>query len=53
MKAVSLVMQHITRIARNQMIFTSLEQNSTKDNPVRFIDAFVKNVQLGALGFEL
>ncbi len=35
------------------MVFTCLEQNITKDNPVRFIDAFVENVDLGALGFEL
>jgi transposase len=53
MKSVSSMMHYITGIARNQMTFTSLEQNSTKDNPVRFIDAFVENVDLGALGFEL
>lgn len=46
-------MQHIIGVARNQMIFTSLEQNISDDNPVRFIDAFVENIDLGALGFEL
>ena len=37
------MMQHITGIARNQMVFTSLEDPISKDNPVRFIDAFVEN----------
>jgi len=46
-------MQHILGVARNQMIFTSLEQNVSDDNPVRFIDAFVENIDLEALGFEL
>ena len=47
------MMQHITGIARNQMVFTSLEDSISKDNPVRFIDAFVENIDLKALGFEL
>ena len=46
-------MQHITGIARNQMIFTSFEERISEDNPVRFIDAFVENIDLIALGFEL
>ncbi|STD12622.1 Transposase domain (DUF772) [Chryseobacterium carnipullorum] len=46
-------MQHIIGVARNQMVFTSLEQNIPDDNPVRFLDAFVENIDLGALGFEL
>ena len=33
-------MQHITGVARNQMVFTSLEEPISEDNPVRFIDAF-------------
>ena len=46
-------MQHIIGIARNQMVFTSLEQGISEDNPVRFIDAFVENIDLGTLGFKL
>lgn len=52
-KFVSLMMQHIIGIARNQMVFTSLDQNISYDNTVRFIDAFVENIDLEALGFEL
>ena len=37
-------MQHITGIARNQMVFSSLEETILPDNPVRFIDAFVNNI---------
>ena len=37
------MMQHITGIARNQMVFTGLEYPISKDNPVRFIDVFVEN----------
>ena len=36
-------MQHITGIARNQMVFASLEYTILPDNPVRFIDAFVNS----------
>ena len=46
-------MQHITGIARNQMVFTSFEERISEDNPVRFIDAFVENINLKVLGFEL
>ncbi|MEC5157461.1 IS1182 family transposase [Chryseobacterium sp. MP_3.2] len=46
-------MQHITGIARNQMVFTSLEDSVSEDNSVRFVDAFVENIDLKALGFEL
>ena len=35
------MMQHITVIARNQMVFMSLEQSISEDNSVCFIDAFV------------
>ena len=47
------MMQPITGIARNQMVFTSVEEGISKDNPVRFIDAFVENIDLKTLGFEL
>ena len=47
------MMQHIIGIDRHQIGFTSLEQNISRDNPVRFIDAFVENTDLKALGFEL
>ncbi|MEC5156849.1 IS1182 family transposase [Chryseobacterium sp. MP_3.2] len=46
-------MQHITGIARNQMVFTSLEDSISEDNSVRFVDAFVEDIDLKALGFEL
>jgi hypothetical protein len=36
------MMEHITAIARNQMVFTSLEQSISEGNPVRFINAFVE-----------
>ena len=47
------MMQYITGIACNQMFFTSLEEPISEDNSVRFIDAFVENIDLKALGFEL
>ena len=47
------MMQYISGIARNQMVFMSLEDSVSKDNPVRFVDAFVENIDLKALGFEL
>ena len=37
-------MKHITGIVRNQMVFSSLEETILPDNPVRFIDAFVNNI---------
>ncbi|WP_262493363.1 hypothetical protein [Kaistella chaponensis] len=37
------MMQHIIRIARNQMVFTSLEQSISENNPVHFVDVFVEN----------
>ena len=37
-------MQHITGIARNQMVFSSLEDTTLPDNSVRFIDAFVNSI---------
>ena len=46
-------MQLITRISRNQMTIASLESSISTDNPIRFIDAFVDNIDLEALGFEV
>ena len=37
-------MQHITGIARNQMVFSSLEETILPDNPIRFIDDFANNI---------
>ena len=45
-------MQHINGIPRNQLVFSSLEDPISKDNPVRFIDVFVESMDLGSLGFE-
>ena len=46
-------MQHIRGISRNQMTISSLESRIASDNPIRFIDAFVENIDLKALGFEV
>ncbi|MFT5254040.1 MAG: hypothetical protein ACI87N_003103, partial [Flavobacteriales bacterium] len=43
-------MQHITGIPRNQMVFSSLEDTISPNNPVRFVDAFVDSLSLVALG---
>ena len=37
-------MQHSTGIVRNLMVFSSLEDTILRDNPVRFIDAFVNSI---------
>ena len=37
-------MQHIQGISRNQLQMGSLEDKITADNPVRFIEAFVKTI---------
>ena len=42
-------MKDITGIARNQMVFSSLEDTILPDNPVRFIDAFVNNIDSAIL----
>ena len=44
-------MQHIIGIPRNQMFFSSLEENISPENPVRFIDAFVEHLSLVDMGF--
>ena len=46
-------MNFILGTDRNQTFFTSLEQNISAQNPVRFIDAFVEHIDLLRLGFEL
>ena len=47
------MMQHITGIPRNQMVFSSLEDTILPENPVRFIDAFVEALSLHTLGFSI
>ena len=42
-------MQYLTGIARNQMVFSSLEETILPDNPVRFIDAFVNSIDSAAV----
>ena len=37
-------MQHITGIARNQMVFSSLEDTILPDNLVRFINAIANTI---------
>jgi hypothetical protein len=44
-------MQPIQGIARNQLQVSSLEDTISHDNPVRFIDAFVKSIDLEKIGF--
>ncbi len=46
-------MQHITGISRQQMRFSSLEDTINPDNQVRFIDAFVENINLPKLDFAI
>ncbi|MNQ21789.1 hypothetical protein D3C85_349170 [compost metagenome] len=46
-------MQHITGISRQQMRFSSLEDSISPDNQVRFIDAFVENIDLPKLDFAI
>ena len=45
-------MQHITGISRHQLQVVSLEDTISPDNPVRFIDAFVHNINLERIGFR-
>jgi transposase len=47
------MMQHITGIPRNQMVFSSLEDTILPENPVRFVDTFVEAVSLHTLGFSI
>ena len=47
------MMQHITGISRNQMVFSSLEDTISNDHPIRFIDAFVDTINLHGIGFTV
>ena len=47
------IMHHVTGIPRLQMQMSSLEDSIGQDNPVRFIDAFVEQLDLLKLGFEV
>lgn len=44
-------MNYITGQDRHQLEFVSLEDRISKDNTVRFIDAFVEEIDLNKLGF--
>ena len=43
-------MQHIQGISRHQLQLSRLDDTITLDNPVRFIDAFVKSIDLDKIG---
>jgi hypothetical protein len=45
-------MQHVTGISRQQLQISSLEDKINQDNPVRFIEAFVHNIDLELIGVE-
>ena len=45
-------MQHITGICRQQLQISSLEDKNNQGNPVRFIEAFVKSINLEKIGFK-
>ena len=46
-------MQHIAGLSRQQLQISNLEDKIALDNPVCFIEAFVKNISLEALGFTV
>lgn len=46
-------MNHVTGIPRLQLQMRSLEDSIDQENPVRFIDAFVEQLDLLKLGFEV
>ena len=46
-------MEHIIGISRQQLQISSLEDKITQENPVRFIEAFVENISLEAIGFTV
>ena len=46
-------MQHISGISREQISFTSLEDYISTNHEVRFIDAFVQQIDLVKLGFTV
>jgi hypothetical protein len=45
-------MQHITPKNRQQYEFVNLEDFIDKNNPVRFVDAFIDKLELDKLGFN-
>lgn len=46
-------MQHISGVCRDQISFSSLENFISSHNEVRFIDAFVQQIDLLKLGFDM
>jgi len=44
-------MQHIAGLSRQQLQICSLEDKIALDSSLRFIEAFVKNISIEALGF--
>ena len=46
-------MQHISGISREQISFTSLEDFISANHEVQFIDAFVHELDLVKLGFQI
>jgi radical SAM protein with 4Fe4S-binding SPASM domain len=46
-------MNHVTGVPRLQLQMSSLEDSIDKENPVRFVDAFVEQLDLSKLGFEV
>ena len=46
-------MQHISGISREQISFTSLEDYISCNHEVRFIDAFINEIDLKKLGFQV
>ncbi|MEW6717893.1 MAG: IS1182 family transposase, partial [Chloroflexota bacterium] len=47
-------MSHIEGVDRNQLVLfpEALDEYISADNPIRFMDAFVDNLDLAALGFQ-
>ena len=47
-------MSHIEGIDRNQLVLfpVALDEYTSEDNPIRFIDAFVDSLDLTVLGFQ-
>jgi len=46
-------MDYITSVSRLQMEFSTLEEQVEQDNPVRFIEAFVEQLDLGQLQYSV
>jgi len=45
-------MHHIQGVSRHELQMSSLEDKITQDNPVRFIDAFVRVIDIEKIGFQ-